>query len=380
MVLVISLFIVATADAMPTERRDSLSHRVSVELRPAYNMVSHYAMRVNGRPLNSALSLHARYAFSFSPQSRLGQLYPTAYQGVGVAAYTFMAHKTTGTPMAAYIIQGARIADFGDKLSLGYEWNFGLSWGWHPNDAMSSRCNVMINVALPLIWRVAPHWELSLTPDYTHFSNGDTSFSNGGANLFGLRLGATYLFDAVRTKAVAKRYIKPSEEFMGRTFAQRMSYDVIIYGGWRADRFLEGGEIYIINEVLPIFGLNFQPQYHLNRHFAVGLSLDVQADNSLNLYDGVKGENNQVVSYSRPPFWQQLEVGVSARGEIRAPIFTIGVGVGINMFNTGYDSSRLYATFSLKAFLTKRLFLYVGYRFNSTQYTHNLMYGLGMRF
>ena len=50
------------------------------------------------------------------------------------------------------------------------------------------------------------------------------------------------------------------------------------------------------------------------------------------------------------------------------------------MLNTGYDSSRLYATFSLKAFLTKRLFLYVGYRFNSTQYTHNLMYGLGMRF
>ena len=167
---------------------------------------------------------------------------------------------------------------------------------------------------------------------------------------------------------------------MGRTFAQRMSYDMIIYGGWRADRFLEGGEIYIINKVLPIFGLNFQPQYHLNRHFAVGLSLDVQADSSLNLYDGVKGENNQVVSYSRPPFWQQLEVGVSARGEIRAPIFTIGVGVGVNMLNTGYDSSRLYATFSLKAFLTKRLFLYVGYRFNSTQYTHNLMYGLGMRF
>ena len=365
---------------MPIARRDSLNHRVSVELRPAYNMVSHYAMRANGRPLNSALSLHARYAFSFSPHSRLGQLYPTAYQGVGVAAYTFMAHKTTGTPMAAYIMQGARIADFGDKLSLGYEWNFGLSWGWHPNDAMSSRCNVMINIALPLIWRVAPHWELSLTPDYTHFSNGDTSFSNGGVNLFGLRLGATYLFDPVRAKADAKRYIKPSEEFMGRTFAQRMSYDVIIYGGWRADRFLEGGEIYIINEVLPIFGLNFQPQYHLNRHFAVGLSLDVQADSSLNLYDGVKGEDNQVVSYSRPPFWQQLEVGVSARGEIRAPIFAIGVGFGVNMLDTGYDSSLLYATFSLKAFLTKRLFLYVGYRFNSTQYTHNLMYGLGMRF
>jgi hypothetical protein len=78
--------------------------------------------------------------------------------------------------------------------------------------------------------------------------------------------------------------------------------------------------------------------------------------------------------------WQQLEVGISARGEIQAPIFTIGVGLGVNMLDTGYDSSLLYATFSLKAFVTKRLFLYFGYRFNSTQYTHNLMYGLGLRF
>lgn len=378
--LVVSLFSVATASAASVARRDSLSHRVSVELRSAYNLVSHYAMKIDGKPLSSNFSLHARYAFSFSPHSRLGRLYPTAYQGVGVATYTYLAHERTGTPMAAYIMQGARIANFGDKLSLGYEWNFGISWGWHPNESMSSRCNVMVNLALPLIWRVAPHWELSLTPDYTHFSNGDTSFSNSGSNLFGVRLGATYLFDAGHTKADAKRYIKPSEEFEGCSFAQRMSYDVIVYGAWRADRFLEGGKIYINNEAMPIFGLNFQPQYHLNRYFAVGLSLDLQADSSLNLYNGVKDDDNRVISYSRPPFWQQLEVGVSARGEIRAPIFTLGAGFGVNMLDTGYDSSRLYATFSLKAFLTKRLFLYVGYRFNSRRYTHNLMYGLGMRF
>jgi hypothetical protein len=63
---------------------------------------------------------------------------------------------------------------------------------------MNSRCNVLVSVALPVTWRVAPHWELSLTPNYTHFSNGDTSFSNSGANLFGVSLGATYLFDAER--------------------------------------------------------------------------------------------------------------------------------------------------------------------------------------
>lgn len=281
--------------------------------------------------------------------------------------------------MVAYIMQGARIADFDNRLSLGYEWNLGFSWGWHPNNAMNSRYNVMINVALPLTWRISPHWELSLTPDYTHFSNGDTAFSNSGANMFGLRLGATYLFDTDDTFADAKRYITPSEEFAYKSFARHLSYDVMLYGAWRADRFFDGENLYVINDALPIAGINFQPHYHLNRHFVIGASLDIQADSSLNLYNGVMNENGDVISYSRPPLWQQMEVGISARAEINAPIFTIGVGFGVNLFDTGYDSSRIYATFSLKAFVTKRLFLYVGYRFNSIQYTQNLMYGIGIR-
>lgn len=359
---------------------DSLSHRVGIELRPAYNMVSHYALNDGTRPLNSALSFHARYAFTFDPESRLGRRYPTAYQGVGIATYTLWSHKTTGTPMVAYIMQGARIADLSSTLSLGYEWNFGISWGWHPNEAMNSRCNVMINVALPLTWRITPHWELSLTPDYTHFSNGDTAFSNSGANMFGLRLGATYLFNEGATKASAKRFIAASEELRARSFADHMTYDIVLYGAWRADRFAEGNNFFVINKALPIVGINFQPTYQLNDYFGLGASLDIQVDSSLNLYNGIKDEEGNTIGYTHPPLGQQMEMGVSLRGEIRAPIFTIGVGFGLNMLNTGYDYSPCYTTFSLKAFLTKRLFLYVGYRFNSTQYTHNLMYGMGVRF
>lgn len=243
---IFTLFRVEATQATSPEWCDSLRHRVSVELRPAYNIVSHRALSEGNRPLNNTLSLHARYAFSFAPDSRLGRLYPTAYQGVGIATYTFWSHDTTGTPMVAYIMQGARIADFGNRLSLGYEWNLGFSWGWHPNNAMNSRCNVMINVALPLTWRISPHWELSLTPDYTHFSNGDTAFSNSGANMFGLRLGATYLFDADDTTADPKRYIAPSEEFDHKSFAQHLSYDVLLYGAWRADRFFDGENLYVI--------------------------------------------------------------------------------------------------------------------------------------
>ena len=377
--LIASLFGVVVASAASPKWRDSLHHRVSVEVRPAYHIASHYAMRQGSHPLNSALSLHARYSFSFSKDSSMGELFPTAYQGVGIAAYTYWEHDLMGTPMAAYIFQGARIADIAPNLSIGYEWNLGYSWGWHPNDAMNSRGNVMINVAIPFVWRVGDNWEFSFTPDFTHFSNGDTHFSNAGSNMFGLRLGATYLFNNERIAASARRFIEPSKSLINKCVAKHITYDIIAYGGWRADRFMEDGAFFYVDKALPIAGLNFQPTYHLNDYFGVGASLDLQLDSSLNLYGAIKDENGNTIAYSRPSLWEQTEVGLSVRGEIRAPIFTIGVGIGVNMHNVGYDMSRFYTTFSLKAHVTRQLFLYVGYRFNSTQYTHNLMYGIGIR-
>ena len=358
---------------------EAVHHRLSVELRPAYNIVSHYALRNDGDPADKNLSLHLRYAFAFNPESRLGKLFPTAYQGIGIATYSYFHHELTGTPLALYIFQGARIANLTERLSIGYEWNLGFSYGWHPNDAMSSRGNVLINVALPLAWQVNNHWELTLTPDFTHFSNGDTSFSNAGSNLFGVRLGATYHFNEEPTEASARRFIAHSQELESKKAKEHMSYDIIAYGAWRADRFTEDGDFYLINKPMPIAGLQFQPTYHLNDYFGLGASLDLQLDTSLNLYNGQRDDAGNVVGYSRPPLWQQMEAGVSLRGEIRAPIFSLGIGFGLNMLNQGYDSSRFYTSFSLKAHLTRHLMLYIGYRFNSQQYTHNLMYGLGVR-
>ena len=377
--LIASLFGATCATAASPKWCDSLRHRVSVEVRPAYNMVSHHIMRPEGKPLDNTLSLHARYGFSFSDESRLGKLFPTSYQGIGIAAYTYWNHELMGTPIAIYLYQGAHIGNLTPGLSIGYEWNLGISCGWHPNKAMSSRNNVLINVAIPFAWRIAPHWELTLTPDYTHFSNGDTAFSNAGSNMFGVRLGATYLFSDEHVHASALRYISPSNTLSDKSFAKRMTYNNVVYGGWRADRFMDGSMFYVINKALPLGGINIQPTYHLNDYFALGASLDLQLDSSLNLYDATMDETGNTLSYTRPSLWQQMEAGISLRGEISAPIFTVGVGFGVNMLDMGYDASLLYTTFSLKAHITRKLFLYIGYRFNSTQYTHNLMYGLGIR-
>jgi hypothetical protein len=74
-----------------------------------------------------------------------------------------------------------------------------------------------------------------------------------------------------------------------------------------------------------------------------------------------------------------MAAGLSLRGDITMPIFTVGAGFG--GFVLGGDTLRgLYTTFTLQAFVTDRLFLNVAYRLSTLNYTHNLMYGLGWRF
>ena len=370
---------VGSAEAASPIRRDSISHRISMEVRPAYNIPSHYALRGND-PINSAASLHLRYAFSFNDDSEIGKRFPTVYQGIGIGGYTFFHPEVTGQPMALYILQGAHIIDRKD-ITLGYEWNFGLSWHWMPNEAMNSKWNIMVNVALPISWHVSPEWEFSLTPDFTHFSSGDTSFSNSGANLFGVRLGVTRHFNSHNEHIRAKEYIAPSKELASENFRGHLSHDILIYGGWRADRFIDNGEFVVIDRPLFLDGIQYHLLYHFNRHFALGTSLDVQTDSSLNLHDAIFDKEGNLVSYEHPSLLQQTECGLSLRFEITSPLFSVDAGLGVNVLGKkGYDFSRIYTQYSMKHFISSRTFIFVGYRFNSTQYTHNMMYGLGWRF
>lgn len=369
---------VGSAEAATPVKRDSISHRLSVELRPAYNIVSHYALRGDD-PLNKVASLHLRYAFSFNDLSELGKRFPTAYQGIGIAGYTFFHPEITGKPVALYIFQGADIADKGD-FTFGYEWNFGFSWHWQPNEAMNSKWNIMVNVSLPLSWQVSPKWKLSLVPDFTHLSNGDTHFSNSGANLFGVRMGVTRLFNDHKERITPHIYIESDAKLANRDFRGHLTHDILLYGGWRADRFDDNDNFVILNKPLFIDGMQLHSLYHFNHHFALGTSLDIQTDSSLNLHNAVFNENGDLVSYERPSVVDQTECGISLRCEIAAPIFAIGAGFGVNILGHGYDFSRFYTQFSLKAFIHSHGFLFVGYRYNTVQYTHNMMYGLGWRF
>ena len=367
--------------------RDSLNvrlyHDVGVAVSGGYNLPSHgYYRGYNplSEPIPANTLFHARYGFGYQPDTYLGSLYRNVTQGIGIAGCTFYSKELMGNPIIAYVFQTGQLYEFIPNFSIDYNWEFGGSYGWRQSEMIATRANIYINVGLMFSWDISRHWSLSAGPEFSHFSNGDTKYPNGGANLFNLKVGITgHVLPQVKSsdRTAINEY---EEELSHESFRERMEYDLVLFGGWRAGK--ETGMMsQVINEPFPFFGLNLMPQYRLSRHFSAGASLDLIADRSANLYDVVYDRDlKQVVSYSQPGINKQIAAGLSLRGDIRMPIFTIGGGVGAFILPAGNSLRGIYAVFSLKTFMTDSLFLNVSYRLSTKNYTHNMMYGMGVRF
>ena len=214
-------------------RPQALVHKLGLDVSPgALFRTDDFFKGANaaGKEFGTTLSVHLKYAFQFGPETRFGRNYPFTYQGVGLGYNTFFNSAEVGTPVALYVFQHARIAALAERLSLDYEWNFGLSFGWKPfdeqtnpfNTVVGSKINAYINLGLMLNWRFAPRWSLTAGVGLTHFSNGNTRYPNGGVNLIGGRVGLMRTFgrDAADDRRAAVRRSDP--------FRPYVSYDVIL--------------------------------------------------------------------------------------------------------------------------------------------------------
>ena len=369
-------------------RRDSsmfqgVTHRVTADIRPVYNMPTHGFYRGwndYGKAIPMAASAHLKYSFGLSPESKLGSLFPTAYQGVGVAVHTFFNHEITGTPAILYIFQGTRIADLSRNISLDCEWTLGASYGWKVNEVVGSKCNIYINVGLPFTWHISQMWDFSVGPEYTHFSNGDTTFPNGGANTTGVRVGLTAKFnEPASVKAPGPLFLGKEEYLQDKAFKERITYDILAFGAWRADRDIDGLDLHIINKAFPLGGVHINPLYRLNRYFCVGASTDLTFDRSADINLIINEDTGEAGKIKYPPLSKQTAMGLSVRGEVTMPFFSINLGAGYNFLTGSNDLRGFYSLYSLKGFISERVFLNIGYRLSSVLFTHNLMFGIGVR-
>ena len=334
---------------------------LTVNLRPSYVVPTngfYNGWNPSGKPLRAAFSCDVQYTFS-SPGHH-------AYQGAGAGVHSFFAHDMLGTPVSVYVLQGAPILQVCRGFRLGYEWNFGLSAGWKNNGVVTaSPLNAYINVTAVFDLRINAHWSLIFGPGYTHFSNGDTKFPNGGANTVNFRIGTRCSIHGENEDGVERIFVCASEKTSAR---ERISYDLTAAAGWRADRYTDtAGKLVIDNRAYAVAGVQFNPLYHFNDYLSAGPSLDM-------IYDASANRN------LRKGVIKHCSLGVSARGEIKMPIFAVNVGMGYSLLRYGPDLKGLYGIFSLKAFLTEKLYLNVTYRLGQTPYAHNMMFGLGWSF
>ena len=362
-------------------------HQFGVEFRPGYVFQTNSFLRGDnwrGKSIWSTSSIHLKYSFKLRPSSCEDYVYNGAYQGIGIARYSFGDKAELGTPTAFYLFQGARIAQFSPRLSLNYEWNFGISTGWHPydfylnptNKIIGSKANAYLNVNFYLSWALCR--ELDLVSGFTlsHFSNGNTKFPNAGLNTVDAKVGLVYNFN--RDSVPKRETVYPYSSIP--RFPKHISYDLTLFGSWRRKGVYLNEDTQVASPgSYSVFGFNFAPMYNLGYKIRVGGSLDGVYDGSANVYanDFIKGTDPE---FLKPAFNRQIALGLSARAEYVMPYFTVGVGVGANMLHKGGDMKGSYQVLALKIKMTRDTYLHIGYNLKDFKNPNYLMLGLGFRF
>ncbi len=367
-----------------------LEHSLSVEYRPNYILPTNDFLKgenIYRQTIPYSASVHLRYAFGFRPGSQADRIYGGAYQGIGFSGYFFPDPEEIGSPYAFYLFQGARIARIAPAFSLNYEWNFGLSTGWKPydknynanNKMMGSKMNAYIDVNIYFSWRFSRLFDLNAGVDLTHFSNGNTWVPNAGLNTVGLKAGVTAWFN--RKDRLIPRKVRTCKT---GGFPRHVSYDLTLFGSWRRKGVDYYGQGQIASpKAYPVVGFNFSPMYNLSYKLRLGLSLDGVFDSSANVYleDQIVsvGDSPDLV-FKRPNAGRQLALGLSGRAEYVMPYFTVGFGVGSNVFHGKGDLDALYQMLYLKINATRNSFVHIGYSLQNFQDPNFLMLGVGFRF
>lgn len=332
-----------------------------------------------GHIINSSLSGTIRVGFKLRPFFTEGILDTGLYQGIAIEAQSFNATILLGNPVSVYVYQGAPFARFGERLTLGYEWQFGAAFGWKhfdkvmspDNSAVSTPVTAHMGLGLRLNYKLSERWMLAAALAVTHYSNGNTSLPNAGINSLNASIGVSYILNPLEKESDKIAIIN--------TERHKWFYDIVVFGAWRRRVVSVAAYPELCPGKFGVLGVQFAPMRQFNRFFAAGASLDMRYDESGGLTPyWVEGSYDENIKFYRPPFRKQLGIGLSARAEFIMPIFAVNAGLGIDILNPVGDK-RFYQSLTLKTFITKSLFLNVGYRLGNFKEPQNLMLGVGYR-
>lgn len=356
-------------------------HRLEVEGRTGYIFPTNPFLKGENslmRRMETAYAGHLKYSFQLRPHTAASQAYIGAYQGIGLGCFNFGNRQELGNPLAVYLFQGGSIARLSRRLSLNYEWNFGVSWGWKPydeadnplNKVIGSPANAYLNVNLYLNWALSPLLDFTLGVSGNHFSNGNTRYPNSGLNTTGCKIGLIYNFNRKADETAGLR-THPAVP----PFPRHVSYDLTLFGSWRKKAVnVPGGQV-PAPDTYPVFGFGLAPMYNFGYKFRAGVSLDGIYDGSANIRTCDDTEE-----FLMPRADKRLALGLSARGELVMPCFTVGIGLGANVLHGGGDMNTSYQILALKIDAWRNSYLHIGYSLSAFHAPNCLMLGIGYRF
>ncbi len=366
---------------------EGVIHRLAAETHPSYVVPTHGFLKGENpyrKLIRGGHSGHLKYSFQFHPNTIVDRIYAGAYQGIGLGFFSFGEKEYLGDPWALYIFQGARMARFSPRLSLNYEWNLGLSFGWKPfdyntnydNRVIGSKVNAYMNTNFYFNWVVSRNIDLNAGVSLSHFSNGNTKFPNAGLNTVGFKVGVVYNINRQEDDLRASLFQPALPKF-----SKHISYDVVLFGSWRRKGIVyASGEGAVASpEAYTVFGFNFTPMYNLGYRFRVGVSADGVYDGSANIVMEDNGEYSSYQDFRIPPVGKQMALGFSGRAEYVMPYFTVGVGIGANVLHAGGDLKGFYQVLTLKAEITRNTFIHIGYNLQNFEDPNYLMLGFGIR-
>ena len=381
------LTILAAASAMASSPADSTRNAgpidgitISASATGSYIIPTNAFLRDNNDN-KAVVTPDVRAGFSFSPSTRYGRLYKGVTQGIGVNWNAILPHSTLGYPTGVFLYQNVRLFTWG-RLSAEAGWDFGITMPWrhfdhetHPtNTAIGAPANALLGVNAGAAYRINDRLSLNAALTLRHYSCGNTYQPNAGVNSIGLKLGVVY---SIMTADKTRPAVAPLPD----DFEAGMQYDVTVYGATRKRVVKDSSDDRIIAPgKFGVAGINFAPMYAFNPYLRAGVSLDIQYDESANLdrhlVDYTYGDD---VHFYRQPFSECVSAGLSVRGELTLPIFSINAGIGYNVLAKG-NLRAFYQTLALKAYVYRGAFLQIGYQLHDFHEPNNLMIGFGYTF
>lgn len=375
--ILVAYIVIACVLPIYSQEQDSLKtvHRIAADAVPATIFHTNDFLRGGNeetRTMNHDMTFTLKYAFMNHDEVRPGSIHQGTYQGVGLARHEF--NRWLSNPISVYLFQGAPIINFSRRVSLNYEWNLGMAFGWNAydeetnpeNKVIGSKVTAYIDVDMYLRWMMSRYLDFNAGFSLSHFSNGNTTYPNLGLNTCGIRLGMAYYINRQMPSATpVVRESYPS--------CRGLYTDVILYGAWKQGVGHQGDEYYLLPGRYAVMGFNVNPMYRLNPWLSLGASLD-------GVYDRSASRENDYTEEPDHTFRRQVALGLSARSEFAMPYFSINFGVGTYLLGNRNNFRGVYEVLALKIHASRRAMVHIGYSLVDFKTPNNLMIGLGWRF